>query len=426
MTTPEARAAATALLSAGAVLERCRMVLDAGLAGDLAHFTVSMDRLDAAAAYVADTIRLNYPALKVPFHARWRHFVVDGQDRWQGAVDEGLIPSDPHERARARFELVITSVLLDAGAGPQWRWAEPVADRCGDVRWRHIGRSEGLALASFNAWHRGYFSSRLDEPRRADARGLRTFSAEDLAKAFMVSDDNPLEALEGRAALLQRLGKTIAANPALFGGEGRLGGLFDTITASASEPGHGNPTRSVSAPEILKWVLAALGPIWPGRIEIDGINLGDTWRHPAIDVGGPTRGLIPFHKLSQWLSYSLIEPLHEAGFEVVDIDGLTGLAEYRNGGLFLDLGVVMPRSPALLVAEHAPHSEAIVEWRALTVALLDAVAPLVRANLGLTPTQLPLASVLEGGTWAAGRRIANERRPGGAPPLKIVSDGTVF
>ena len=39
---------------------------------------------------------------------------------------------------------------------------------------------------------------------------------------------------------------------------------------------------------------------------------------------------------------------------------------------------------------------------------------------------LPLASILEGGTWAAGRAIAFARRPDGSPPLKVISDGTVF
>jgi hypothetical protein len=34
--------------------------------------------------------------------------------------------------------------------------------------------------------------------------------------------------------------------------------------------------------------------------------------------------------------------------------------------------------------------------------------------------------MLEGGTWAAGRKIAAARRAGGAPPVRIVSDGTVF
>jgi hypothetical protein len=38
---------------------------------------------------------------------------------------------------------------------------------------------------------------------------------------------------------------------------------------------------------------------------------------------------------------------------------------------------------------------------------------------------MPLAAILEGGTWAAGRRIAETLR-GGAPPLTIDSDGTVF
>jgi hypothetical protein len=68
----------------------------------------------------------------------------------------------------------------------------------------------------------------------------------------------------------------------------------------------------------------------------------------------------------------------------------------------------------------------VVEWRALTVALLDRVAPLVREKLGLTAEDFPLAKVLEGGTWATGRRLARERRPDGSPPLAVISDGTVF
>jgi hypothetical protein len=68
----------------------------------------------------------------------------------------------------------------------------------------------------------------------------------------------------------------------------------------------------------------------------------------------------------------------------------------------------------------------VVEWRALTVALLDRLAERVRAKLGRTPESLPLAGILEGGTWAAGRAIAFSRRPDGSPPLKVISDGTVF
>jgi len=168
----------------------------------------------------------------------------------------------------------------------------------------------------------------------------------------------------------------------------------------------------VKASSILAAVLDRLSPIWP-------LPMGDVWPHPAI-------GLVPFHKLSQWLSYSLIEPLEEAGIVVTDIDGLTGLAEYRNGGLFIDTGVLKPRSPTLYATALAPADEPIVEWRALTVALLDAIAPHVRSLLGVDAARMPLASILEGGTWSAGRRIAREKRADGRPPLTIVSDGSVF
>ena len=83
---------------------------------------------------------------------------------------------------------------------------------------------------------------------------------------------------------------------------------------------------------MLRLVLRAFGPIWPGRLSLGGVPLGDCGRHSAV----PGDGLVPFHKLSQWLAYSLIEPLVDAGFAITGIDGLTGLAEYRNGGLFLD------------------------------------------------------------------------------------------
>ena len=56
--------------------------------------------------------------------------------------------------------------------------------------------------------------------------------------------------------------------------------------------------------------------------------------------------------------------------------------------------------------------------------LLDDVARLVRAELN--EPRLPLAAVLEGGTWAAGREIAGEARPGGPPPVRVASDGTLF
>ena len=107
---------------------------------------------------------------------------------------------------------------------------------------------------------------------------------------------------------------------------------------------------------------------------------------------------------------------------------MTGLAEYRNGGLFVDYGVLeLKQSASPEIPRFQVWDQAVVEWRALTVALLDRVAVAVREKLGLTEAELPLIKVLEAGTWKAGREIAAVKRPGTkGPPIEIISDGTVF
>jgi len=265
----------------------------------------------------------------------------------------------------------------------------------------------------------GAFSSSKSEPYRADANGLIALTHEDLARGFQVADDNPLVGVEGRLALLHALGAAIQADGAHFGDETpRPGGLYDFLSQGGRQ--------EIVATALLDSVLRGLGPIWPGRLSLGGVNLGDVWHHPILGGAGTLEGLMPFHKLSQWLTYSLIEPIEEAGLRVTGVEGLTGLAEYRNGGLLLDSGVLRLRDEGVLVEAHKPSSELIVEWRALTVHLLDLIAPMVRDRLGVNEEQFPLAKVLEGGTWRAGRWIAAERRPGGGPPIRIESDGTVF
>jgi hypothetical protein len=224
--------------------------------------------------------------------------------------------------------------------------------------------------------------------------------------------------LEGRAALLRALGERVREAPTLFGNTGTVGGLNDVLRARS----RGGRLPAVS---ILELVLEALGPIWPPRTQLAGVELGDVWPHRAAGGAGLGAGLVPFHKLSQWLSYSLMYPLQAAGIDVTDVDGLTGLAEYRNGGLFVDCGVIVPKHPGVVRDAHAAGSELVVEWRALTIALLDRLAVELRARLGLDAASLPLAKVLEGGTWAAGRRLAAELRQG-APPIVVESDGTLF
>jgi hypothetical protein len=395
-----------------AIRARAGLVLAAAERDELKHFALDPGRLDPAADYAIETIRSNYPDLSIPYHSRWRHFGAGGRDRFAALAAE-LSEVGPDELARIRFDLVVISVLLDAGAGDAWRYAEAAS---GAV----LARSEGLAVASFDLFQAGTLSVRPDQPLRADAQALISLDEQTLGAAFQVTDENPLIGLAGRCELLNRLGRGLTAKPELFGASApRIGGLFDHLAGQAKD-------GRLPAPAILAAVLEGLGDIWPGRLALAGVNLGDVGRHPAAATDDLTSGLVPFHKLSQWLAYSLIEPLEGAGIEVTDLDRLTALAEYRNGGLLIDLGMLRPKHDAVLGEAHPGVSEIVVEWRALTVALIDRLAERIRAKLGLTPAQLPLAKVLEGGTWAAGRRIARELRPGGGPPLQLMSDGTLF
>ncbi len=394
-----------------AIRQRCNQLLVAGEADRLDHFRVDLTRMPATADYVVETIRLNYPDLQVPYHSRWRHFTVDGRDRW-AELAEGLSNVDPLERARRRIDLAVTSVLLDAGAGKDWRYEEPG----GGV----YARSEGLAVASVHLFASGLLSTEPSDPLRADGAALADFNLGDLAKAFQVSDCNPLAGVEGRADLLRSLAAAMRAEASIFGEtQPRPGKLLDCALRYAED-------GRLEAKILFGLVVRGLARIWPGRLSLGGVNLGDVWRHSVVAAEGPSSGLVPFHKLSQWLTYSLVEPIEEAGISVVGLDQLTGLAEYRNGGLFVDFAVLVPRSPDLFDRPQQATSEPIVEWRALTVALLDQVAELVRAELGLTAEDFPLAKVLEGGTWSAGRRIAAQRRADGSPPIAILSDGTLF
>ena len=395
-------ARATALLSAAAVRERCEIVFAAAECNASRHFRFVPSLLDDAADRVVVVTRRRYPDLAVPSHSRWRHFSAGGVDRAALVAPE----ADIAEQARARIDLAFVSVLLDAGAGAGWEFREA---ETGQV----LSRSEGLAVASLRAMQQGLFSADPVARWRADAGALMRLTPQRLAHAFQHGLGNELLGFKARAALLRRLGEVCADDPVRFGTPARPGNLYDHWRGLGGV---------VPADEILRILLYVLGPIWPGRISLGGMSLGDCGRHAAI----PGDGLVPFHKLSQWLAYSLVEPLEAGGVGIVELDALTGLAEYRNGGLFIDCGVIEARNPALLQRPLDALSEPVVEWRALTVALLDRLAPRVRERLGKNARDFPLACLLEGGTWAAGREIAFERRLDGRAPILITSDGTLF
>jgi len=401
----------TNLNTVAAVGERCGMVYRWVADGRSPHFTLEESRLPTVAAYVAEVTRAAYPDLKIPYHSRWRHFATGGVDRW--AELAARIDADGLERARIAADLATVSVLLDAGAGERWRYRE-------DATGLSFARSGGLAVASFHMFREGAFSADPDRPWRVDSSALATIDLATLARHFQVTAGNSLIGLEQRAALLRRLGQALAAHGDLFAREGaRPGNLIDHFLATGSN-------RRLPASRLLTTLLDSLSTIWPSALIVHGYAIGDAGRHCAARTGDDTDGIVPFHKLSQWLAYSLIEPLEAAGIAVDGVGELTALAEYRNGGLLIDLGLIRPRARNDCTVQHEVTSELVVEWRALTVALFDPLLHLVRAALGLDAS-FAMPQLLQGGTWSAGRKIARALRPPDAPsPIGIAADGTVF
>jgi hypothetical protein len=377
-----------------------------GKKGDLGFFTVDESKLSAAVEETEKCLKQRYPSMKVLPHSRLRHFESAHLDKlvadWQ---------CDKVEKARRLVDLVTVSVLLDAGAGPDWRYITPSGEE--------VRSSEGLALASWDLFLDGFFSTDSAMKSRVNSIALKNITETNLARALQVSRSNPLLGVGGRATLLHKLGLALEASPDFFGKEvPRPGNMVDYLLAHAE----GN---KVGLEHLWRVCSEGLNSIWP--LQPNGIIRGDVWTHSLLKTDTPGSDLVPFHKLTQWLVYSLIDSLqHVLGLEVTGVSAMTGLPEYRNGGLLVDTGVICLKDPSWLSQEVNVGTELIVEWRALTVVLLDRIAEDLRKRLGKSAAELPLAAVLEGGTWHAGRVLAKRLRPDSSSPIRIRLDGTVF
>ncbi|CAG8528069.1 4664_t:CDS:2 [Diversispora eburnea] len=410
------------LKSLKAIRERSKKVYQKAESNSLNHFQVDLSKLQNSVDVINKLMKRDYESIKdIPPHGRWRHFDVGGKPRVQHLIEKKWKKEqgcETREITRRLLDLFVVSVLLDAGAGSAWSYKEPGT---GEI----YNRSEGLAIASLDMFISGIFSSSTSQPYQVDADKLINISVNDVRLAFQVNENNPLEGLEGRANLLSRLGYALKNHLEFF-----KRNLLDYILSQSTIDQ--DKKNIVNINTLWSVIIDGLSEVWPPtRTTLNGVSLGDVWScellvetktnttvvDEAID---PTSHFIPFHKLSQWLAYSLIEPLSkvsEINFE--GIENLTGLPEYRNGGLFVDTGV--------LTLKENDYDRVIIEWRSMTLILLDIVAERIRDSLGLSPEQLSLAQVLEAGTWKAGREIAATKRPiSKGPPIAIKSDGTVF
>lgn len=181
----------------------------------------------------------------------------------------------------------------------------------------------------------------------------------------------------------------------------------------------------ITIPTLWDLLMNALSSVWPStRTQIDGVSLGDAWPSSSMPPSPPSQQwetIVPFHKLTQWLCYSIMTPMTRimkvqfAGTEL-----LTGLPEYRNGGLLVDTGLLnlkeidtqrgidayknnaqLKGQPKFeVVPLFATDDDVIVEWRAVTVGFLDDLLIEVNSQLGLSgPDKISLAQMLEAGSW---------------------------
>lgn len=280
---------------------------------------------------------------------------------------------------------------------------------------------------------------------------------EKLATGFQVSDNNPILGLDSRAALLRSLGGSLLESPDIFGEQGRPGNLVGKMASPIAQPMIYALTslsdymiktsENSSELDVLKFwdvLQALLIPCWPkDRTTVNGFPIGDAWPLSTLKkhtdpskANDSTAGIQPFHKLTQWLTYSLMVPFQRVlGIKWKNTDSLTALPEYRNGGLFVDLGAITLKKEAYergikASGQKLPMFDAaddvVVEWRALTLNLLDRVYERITERMG-QGVHLTMAQVLEAGTWKSGREIAAQRRPETkSSPILIRSDGTVF
>jgi len=389
------------------IRKQCSRIYQLAEQGSLKYFHLNLEKLPIAVTRVVDSINELYPDLKIPYHSRLRHF---GEKRME-ALEKKWVYVDQIERTRRVIDLITVSVLLDAGAGPTWKYV----GMDGVV----YNRSEGIAVATYEMFVRGIFSSDPACKCRVNAMGIGQLTLEHFVQGFQISDTNRMVGLRGRYELITRLGKVMMENVEIFGGEiRRPGHLLDFVMAKV------DAKNEVSVERLWRGILS-LEPIFPEHLS--GVRRGDVWCHSSLNIiGKPGSDLVPFHKLSQWLAISIFEPMELSGIQFTNVELFTALAEYRNGGLLIDTGVLELKNKGMANRQNDPGSELIVEWRAMTVCLIDLLATRVREQLGKTSEELPLMKVLEGGTWRAGRIIARELREDGRSPINFRSKGTVF
>lgn len=407
--------AASQLRTTHAVRERCARLLAHARTRGSAWFDVDEDAMRSSAREVATTIRHDFPRLNVPVHSVWRLLGQDGIDRRE-QLEQPLQQLTPAERTHARLDFAVVAVLLSTAMGSASPYTEPATGR-------RLAGEAGRVVGTLHAFNAGLFSSDPQRPFQCDAHGLRGVVTDQLAGVLQVHPPEAQEALGRQAVLLRRLGELLSEQPEVFGEDGRPAGVFDVIV---SPYGHGIPhTADVDAHDILSQLLTTLPGLWPGAGQLGGVALGDCWRHGDAGGDGPSREWVPLHATLQALALSLLEPFFWGGVQVRGIGGLTAIADRPLCDWMLETGVLRLRDERTASSDWTCGDAVVVEWRALSLALMEEMAPLMRDFLGCERSELPMGCILEGVARAADRNRSG-RHPARRSLLRVDSEPALF
>ncbi|CAO3634705.1 unnamed protein product [Cunninghamella echinulata] len=437
------------LTSLEAVRERCFRVQQIANKNQLNYFDVDTSKMDDVVQFVVALIKRDYNAnpAQMPTYGQWRHFDVGGRPRIDNLMNAwSTLGQPPLEQTKRIIDLFIIACLLDVETvchNKSWSYCEQLTGRT-------YGGTEGIAVAVLDMFTAGVFSSDPRDPHRVDADALNLISIEALYDGFQLDAHNKLLGIEERLDLVKHLSNVLKSQSSYFG--------LDTIPRPDYLLSHSTTIKTKKGPlihlETLWPVILEMGEFWASQDDKGGSQgLGDVW--PCSVLNGQsststnsTEHYVPFHKLTQWMIYSLIEPMEKLlGATIEGKDMLTPLPDYCHGGLLMDTGLISlkPKElergvenykknamlPGQSKVEVSPMFElndpVVIEWRALTIGFLEIIADRVREALNMNRSTLSLSKLMESGTWSAGRELAEISRPNThQPPIIIKMDKYVL
>ncbi|MFN9450401.1 MAG: DUF1688 family protein [Rubrivivax sp.] len=457
---PSGRDPLASLWLAGTVRARSAAVASAVADGRSGWFSLHPEAQAPLVQQLVDRLCSHPMGAQMPGLGVWRQ--LDGQlGQRRQELEQALASRSPSDALRARLDFACIAALMGHGAGPAWSFddnrahavhhlalpvhrqgrddllamlnqasgngadtpsassappAEPApaspVDIPANVSTERLTGSEGLTVALLRGFMAGSFSADADDPLRVDARVLSRIDAAALRALFQASQHNPLPGLDARAATLQRWGRCLEAQ-----GQGpgsRPNALLDPWRVPAGPDG----PVPVDPAAVLERVVSRWAEVFRADGRVLGLPAGDVWPHlwagaaspgvhgsqgtpegeRAVDPG--TGGWLPLHQPAQWLVFSLLEPLAQAGLALADDQGLTALAAGRAGAMLLDSGIAVPRATPDLQREWKVGDSWIIEWRALTLHCMTQVAEQARAQCAARGLVLTLAQVLQQGVEA--------------------------